>query len=98
MLVTAGSAPITSITIARTGGESLTFGASIAAGDVLLIDTGTMQVTNDGVDAYASLTISSTADLASWFALEAGSNPITVTYTGGGTGSTISFQYYEAWF
>jgi hypothetical protein len=95
--VMAGSAPITSITIARAGGESLTFGASIAAGDVLLIDTGSMQVTNDGVDAYDDLTLSPTADLASWFALAPGSNALTVTYTGGGTGSTISFQYYEAW-
>lgn len=98
MRVTAGSAPITSVTIARAGGESLTFGGSIAAGDVLLIDTGTMQVTNDGVDAYDDLTISPTADLASWFALEAGDNDLTVTYVGGGTGSTISFQYYEAWY
>ncbi len=97
MRVTAGSAPITSITIARAGGESLTFGASIAAGDVLLIDTGSMQVTNDGVDAYDDLTLSPTADLASWFALAPGSNALTVTYTGGGTGSTIAFQYYEAW-
>lgn len=95
--VTAGSAPITSITIARAGGESLTFGASIAAGNVLLIDTGTMQVTNNNVDAYDSLTLSPTADFASWFALEPGSNALTVTYTGGGTGSTIAFQYYEAW-
>lgn len=96
--VTAGSAPITTITIARAGGESLTFGASIAAGDVLLIDTGTMQVTNDGVDSYDDLTLSPTADLASWFALEPGSNSLTVTYTGGGTGSTIDFNYYEAWY
>lgn len=96
--VTVGSAPITAITIARTGGESLTFGASIAAGDVLLIDTGTMQVTNDGVDAYDDLTLSPTADLAAWFALEAGDNALTVTYTGGGTGSTIDFSYYEAWY
>lgn len=96
--VTAGSAAITSITIARAGGESLTFGASIAAGDVLLIDTGTMQVTNDGVDAYDDLTLSPTADLASWFALEPGNNALTVTYAGGGTGSTIDFTYYEAWY
>lgn len=96
--VTAGSAAITSITVARAGGESMTFSASIAAGDILLIDTGTMQVTNDGVDAYDDLTLSPTADLASWFALEPGSNPITVTYTGGGTGSTLSLGYYEAWY
>ncbi len=98
MRVTAGSAPITSINIARAGGESLTFSGTIAAGDALLIDTGTMQVTNDGADAYDDLALSPTADLASWFALEPGDNDLTVTYTGGGTGSTIDFTYYEAWY
>lgn len=96
--VTAGSAPITSITISRAGGESLTFNGAIAAGNILLIDTGTMQVTNDGADAYDDLTISPTADLASWFAFESGDNDLTVTFTGGGTGSTLDFIYYEAWF
>ena len=96
--VTAGSAPITSITIARAGGESITFGGAIAVGDVVTIDTGTMQVTNDGVDAYDDLTLSPTADMAAWFSLQLGDNDITVTFTGGGTGSTIDFAYYEAWY
>lgn len=96
--VTAGSSAITSISIVRSGGESLTFGGTIAAGEDLLINTGTMQVTNDGVDAYNDLTLSPTANLASWFALEPGDNEITVTFSGGGTGSTIDFSYYEAWF
>jgi hypothetical protein len=94
--VTVGSEAITSITIARDGGESLTFDGTIAAGKSLIVDTGTMQITNDGVDAYDDLTLSPTADLAAWFALRPGSNPITVTFTGGGTGSTIDFSYYEA--
>lgn len=98
MQVTAGSSAITSITIARAGGESLTFSGTIVAGDVLLIDTGTMRVTNDGVDAYDDLTLSPTADLTAWFSLAAGANALTVTYTGGGTGSTIDFTYYEAWY
>jgi hypothetical protein len=97
MRITAGSAAITSITIARAGGESLSFVGTIAAGKELLIDTGTMQVTNDGDDAYDDLAISPIADLAVWFAFEPGDNDLTITYVGGGTGSTISFQYYEAW-
>ena len=96
--IEAGSSAITSITIARTGGESITFSGTIASGDTLIIDTGTMQVTNDGNDAYDDLTLSPTADLAAWFSLVAGDNEITITYTGGGTGSTIDFSYYEAWF
>jgi len=96
--VTAGSDPITSVTLERTGGESLSFGGTIAAGEVMQIDTGTMEVTNDGVDAYDDLTLSPTADMAAWFALVEGDNTLTVTYSGGGTGSTIDFTYYEAWY
>ena len=96
--VEAGSAAITSITIARTGGETITFSGTIASGNALIIDTGTMQVTNDGNDAYDDLTLSPTADLAAWFSLIAGDNDITITFTGGGTGSTIDFNYYEAWY
>lgn len=96
--VTAGSDDITSITIERTGAESLTFNGTVMSGDLLLIDTGTMQVTNNGIDAYNYLVLSPTADFASWFALEGGDNVLAVTYTGGGTGSTIDFTYYEAWY
>jgi hypothetical protein len=96
--VKAGSAAITSITIARDGGESLSFDGTIAAGKSLIVDTGTMQVTNDGVDAYDDLTLSPTADMAVWFALKPGDNPITITFSGGGVGSTVDFSYYEAWY
>lgn len=96
--VTAGSSAITAITITRAAGESLIFDGTIDAGKTLIIDTGTMQVTNDGADAYDDLSLSPTADLAVWFALEPGDNDLTVTFTGGGTGSTIEFNYYEAWY
>lgn len=96
--VTAGNAPITAMTIARSGGESLTFSGTLAAGKSLVIDTGTLQVTNDGNDAYASMVFSPTANMAVWFSLQAGTNALTVTFSGGGTGSTIDFTYYEAWF
>lgn len=98
MRITAGSAAITSITVARTGGESLTFGDTIAAGDIVEIDTGTMQVTNDGADAYDGLSFSPTADMAAWFTLLPGDNEITVTFSGGGTGSTIEYIFYEVWY
>ncbi len=95
--IEAGSAALSAITIARTGGESITFSGSVAAGETLVIDTGTMQVLNDGDNAYDDLTLSPTADMASWFALDPGDNEITVTFTGGGTGSEITFNFYEAW-
>lgn len=98
MTISAGAVNRSAITIARTGGESITFAGTLLAGNDLVIDTGTMQVLNDGVDAYDDLTLSPTADMAVWFALEPGSNPITVTYTGSGADMSIALSYYEAWF
>jgi len=95
--VRAGSAAITSIIIARTGGETLTFTGTIVAGNDLVIDTGAMQVLNNAVGAYDDLTLPPTADLGAWFVLEPDDNEITVTFVGGGTGSTIDLDFYEAW-
>ena len=96
VVVTAGDAAITALSVARAGGETLTFGGTINATDVLRIDLGTMQVTNDGVNAYDDLTLSPTAEMDAWFTLLSGDNEITVTWTGGGTGSTIAFEFYDA--
>ena len=96
--IDAGDVDMSNITVARTGGESLTFAGTIAANKQLIIDAGTMQVTNDGADAYDDLTVAPTADLAVWFALEPGDNDITVTFTGGGPAAKIEFTYYEVWY
>ena len=98
MEIHAGIAGMSAVTIARAGGESITFDGTIAANTSLVIDCGTMQVLNNGVDAYDGLSLSPTADMAAWFSLQPGNNPITVTFTGGGTGKQIDFSYYEAWY
>jgi len=98
IIVKAGTSSMSNITIARTDGESLTFSGSIPANQSLLIDTGSMQVTVNGVDAYDSLDFQPTADMAAWFALQPGANEITVTFTGGGTGRQVEFSYYEGWY
>lgn len=94
----AGTANRSNITISRSGGESITFNSTVLANKQLVIDTGTMQVTNDGVDAYSNIVFSPTADLAVWFSLLKGTNNITVSFTGAGTGATIEFSYYESWY
>jgi hypothetical protein len=96
--LSAGSSPMSAITIARTSGETLVFSGTIAATQQLVIDTGAMQVLNNGVDAYASLTFTPTADMAAWFTLQPGDNVITVSYTGGGTGKQIEITCYEEWY
>jgi hypothetical protein len=98
MEIHAGSADMSAVTIARAGGESVTFDGTIVANTSLVIDCGTMQVLNNGVDAYDNLSLLPTADMASWFSLQPGNNPIMLTFTGGGTGRQIDFRYYEDWY
>ena len=98
LTVNPGNASMSNIKIARTNGETLTFSGTVAVGDRLVIDTGSMQVTNGGVDAYSSLALSPTADLATWLTLLTGANDFTVTWSGGGTGATLTFVYYESWY
>lgn len=96
ILVTAGSGEMSNITIARTGGESLTWTGTLPAAGQLVIDCGTMQVTATGTPgAYNNLVLSPT-DMGAWFTLQPGSNQITVSYSG--SGSRIEFRYYEAWY
>ncbi len=88
------------LSISRSGGETLEFDGAIAANKELLIDTGAMQVILDGADAYDDLDFAPTADKAVWFCLEPGANQITVEFTksGAGTNPTIEFIYDEAWY
>ena len=96
--INAGDAILTNPVIARTGGETLTYTGNIPSGGSLVIDCGLMTVSCTGVTgAYDNLTFAATADMAAWFTLQPGSNTITITYTGGGTGKSISIEYYEAW-
>lgn len=90
--------PLMSVVITRTGGETIRYNGQLATGDILVINTGTMQITKNGVDAYNDLVLSPTADLASWFTLLPGANEITMSWTGGGSGREIDFVYTEDWY
>jgi len=94
----AGDTPMSNLVITRTDGESLQYAGVIPAGGALSIDTGLMQVTMGGADAYVDLILSPVADLAAWFTLQPGDNEIAVDYTGGGTGKGIIFNLSEAWY
>jgi len=98
MIVAAGDAGMSAITIARSGGESLLYDDTVPSGGTLTIDTGLMTVSCTGEsNAYDNLTFTATADMAAWFTLQPGSNDISVSFTGGGTGRQIDFEFCEAW-
>ena len=86
--------PITALAITMTG-VNLVFSGTLAAGKDLVIDCGTETVTNDGAAAYATFDTSTGHAQAEWLALQPGNNSITVTITGGGTASTITFDFWE---
>ncbi len=97
IIVTAGSAIISRVDIARAGGEIITYATDIQPGSSLIIDTGTFQVTLDGADAYnAAFQVTPVADLGSWFCLLPGENQIIVNLVGGS--GTFDLDYYEAWY
>jgi hypothetical protein len=98
IIVVPGTADMSNISIARTGGETLTWNGNLRAGyDSLMIDTGRMRVVGPD-NAYDNLVLAPTAELAQWFTLQPGANSLSVAFTGGGTGSTIEFVYDEAWY
>lgn len=94
--VTAGDAAITALEITTTNVE-LDYAGNIAATKSLVIDTGAMTVEDDGVSDYANFSLGSGHKLAEWLRLLPGSNSVVVTFTGGGTGATVHFEYYDAW-
>ena len=99
--VTAQGVGITDLVIENTtNGSYIRFtGATIAVGKSLVIDCGTGTVKNDGANAIAYFSLGAGHAIPDWLRLEAGGsvNTIRVTRTGGGSNSTIRFDWYEAW-
>lgn len=98
--ITAGSADLTYVSILNTNNSGLvniTYTGTIASGDAVVIDCGALSVTNDGDDAYDDFGLEANHVAQSWFVLAPGGNRIDITFTGGGTGSTVKFDYYDGW-
>lgn len=94
--MTAGSAS-TGITLAREGGESLTYAGSLAEDAILVIDTGAMQVSaGSEIAPFNSLQLTPGAGQSNWFSLVPGSNPLTLT-TATGVIDQIKITFYDAW-
>ena len=99
--VTAQGVGITDLVIENTAnGSYIRFtGATIAVSKSLVIDCGAGTVKNDGVNAIAYFSLGANHAIPDWLRLEAGGsvNTIRVTRAGGGSNSTIRFDWYEAW-
>lgn len=96
LTITAGDAAITAVTVAC-GDATWTYTGTIVIGNSLIVDAGAWSVLNDGADAYADFAFGALHVLPGMFRLLPGANTVTVTYTGGGTGSTIKIDYSDAW-
>ena len=97
LAITAGSAAITAITIAC-GAAHLVWTGTVASGNLLLIDAGSYRVLNDGNDAYSGLSFATNHAIEDWIRLEPGANTLTFTWTGGGSGSVYSLNFWDGWY
>jgi hypothetical protein len=97
--ITAGGVAITDTVIAKSGESNLHFTGTIAAGTSLVIDCGSFSVLNNGVDAYANLTLDTGHVIGEWLRLDPGDNTITVTLTVANltVKPTVTFEYMDAW-
>lgn len=95
--ITAGSADITALTIAKTGETDMDFGVTISSGLALVIDCGAMTIENNGANSFSSLTLASGHVIPEWLRLDPGDNDIDVTFTGGSTDSTVQIEFRDRW-
>ena len=95
--VRAGTASITVLTVGIAGVSEFAFTGTVAIGKTLSILCGPKTVLNDGVGAYSNLALTANHKQADWLVLQPGDNSIIVNRTGGGTGSTVEFVFYNGW-
>lgn len=91
-----GSA-ITAIKLEIAGKTSLTWSGSVAVSTQLVINFGAMGISNNGVNAYSGLTLTTDHKIDDWMRLEAGDNTVVVTRTGGDATSELAVVYYDGW-
>ena len=96
LTITAGDAPITSVTITTTNGTHLVWTGTLAATKQLVFDSGAKSITNDGVNAYSGFGYGASHSIDDWLRL-AGSMDISISYVGGGTGAIVGIAFYEGW-
>jgi hypothetical protein len=74
-----------------------TGGNALAVGTQLVVDFGGMGITNNGVNAYGGLTLTTSHKIDDWLRLEPGNNSVIVTKTGGSTSTELAVVYFDGW-
>lgn len=92
----AGTSNLTAATLTTTNGTHLVWTGTLLAGDDLVINCGAKSITNDSANAYSGLTYGAGHTIDDWVRIE-GTMNITITYTGGGTGATVTIAYNDGW-
>ncbi len=95
--ITAAGSAITRIKIAVSGVSELQWDGSLAVAKSLVIDCGARSIKNNGIDAYAGLTLTANHRISDWLRLEPGNNSVVITRTGGDNASSVRLQYSDGW-
>jgi hypothetical protein len=97
LTVTAGSAPITALTLTIGTSCNWTYDGTIAVGEALVVDSGSFSVLNDGANAYADFELGAGHAVLEWIRLAPGETTVSLAITGGSTDSTAQFEYSDTW-
>lgn len=94
--ITAGAGALTN-PILTGGGMDVRYTGTIAIGNALVIDCGTLSVLNDGVDGYSGFTLGANHVIEPWCELAPGETDLTLTVSGTTTGATWSVVFRDRW-
>lgn len=92
----AGNSISTIVVECATAGVKITYGGTVAASEVLVLDSGEWLVTNHDNDDYGNLALSPGHAIAHLFRLLPGNNTYTLTFTGGGT-AQFRYIFNDLW-
>lgn len=92
-----GSAPITAVTVSKSGQTEITYTGTINPSQVLEIDCGAWSVKNNGVDDYDGLTYGSGHVIDGLLRLDPGANTIGIVKVGGNIDDRVIFEFCDGW-
>jgi len=99
--VTAGSAAITALTVARLVSGSVveewTYSGTISSGKALVVDCGAWSVEDDGSGDWDNFVFTSNHSTEDILQMQPGDNSIRFTVTGGDVDSTVQIEFYDGW-